>query len=596
MPITEYQSRISQFEKSVSKQKTRLSKIMYGRILSFAALITVIFLSIYLNNLNLLFLCILPVIAFAILIKKNAQEKTKLLLLENILSINHQEIACIQGDYSSFDNGKEFMDTQHTYSHDLDLFGDNSLFQFLNRTTSNPSKRNLAKLLNHFETNPQEIAQKQASVKELTDRITWRQDFRANGLLFQSNEDEIEQLMEWNPESIPLIKNEKTKQLVLWGIPLFMIGSLLATSFALIPASLFALFIIIPLGIVGRHLKTINQQHAKLSRYVSVLNQHNKLSSFIEEENFSSEKLISLKQSLLQNNKSASEEIKKLAVIAQQLDNRSNPIFAILMNALFLWDLQYVSQLKKWLSVNSNELTNWFNAVYEMELYCSLANYSYNHPNYVSPILSEHTPLKTLGLAHPLLLSSNRVENNFNLESLQEFVIITGANMAGKSTFLRAVGVNLILAMTGAPVCASEFTFKPLSLFSSMRTSDSLSDNESYFYSELKRLQLIVTKLKKGEQLFIILDEILKGTNSKDKAEGSKKFVSQLMQYQTSGIIATHDLSLCTIQENFPDQIQTHYFDVEIEADNLIFDYTLKPGICSNMNAEFLMKKMGITE
>jgi DNA mismatch repair ATPase MutS len=194
-----------------------------------------------------------------------------------------------------------------------------------------------------------------------------------------------------------------------------------------------------------------------------------------------------------------------------------------------------------------------------------------------------------------LLNNKTRVVNNFELDNLQKFTIITGANMAGKSTFLRAIGVNLILAMSGASVSATKFSFTPLPLFSSMRTADSLSENESYFYSELKRLQLIVNKLKSGEKLFIILDEILKGTNSKDKAEGSKKFVQQLINYKTAGIIATHDLSLCSLKNDFPSQIENSYFDVEIENDNLIFDYKLKPGICSNMNAQFLMKKMGIT-
>ena len=266
------------------------------------------------------------------------------------------------------------------------------------------------------------------------------------------------------------------------------------------------------------------------------------------------------------------------------------------MNSLFLWDLQYLYQLKNWLNSNESELKNWFEAVNEMEVYISLANFNYNHPEFCLPVISESEILSASEIGHPLLKSSSRIDNNFELQNLQDFVIITGANMAGKSTFLRTIGTNLILAMSGTLVCAKEFTFTPLPLFSSMRTSDSLSANESYFYSELKRLQFIVEKLKSGQQLFIILDEILKGTNSKDKAEGSKKFIKQLLKYQASGIIATHDLSLCTVKEEHPQNIQNHYFDVEIENDQLVFDYKLKSGICSNMNAEFLMKKMGITE
>jgi len=252
-------------------------------------------------------------------------------------------------------------------------------------------------------------------------------------------------------------------------------------------------------------------------------------------------------------------------------------------------------KLKEWLSSNSEEIKNWFEAVYEMETVSSLGNFHFNNPTNNFPEMDKDIVLSAENLAHPLLNNKTRVVNNFELDNLQKFTIITGANMAGKSTFLRAIGVNLILAMSGASVSATKFSFTPLPLFSSMRTADSLSENESYFYSELKRLQLIVNKLKSGEKLFIILDEILKGTNSKDKAEGSKKFVQQLINYKTAGIIATHDLSLCSLKNDFPSQIENSYFDVEIENDNLIFDYKLKPGICSNMNAQFLMKKMGIT-
>ena len=234
--------------------------------------------------------------------------------------------------------------------------------------------------------------------------------------------------------------------------------------------------------------------------------------------------------------------------------------------------------------------------LHKFEAISSFANFNYNHPTYSLPILSDKTVLKAKDLGHPLLPSNTRVTSDFDLHDLNQFTIITGANMAGKSTFLRAVGINLVLATVGAKVCSSSFTFRPTPLFSSMRTSDSLSENESYFYSELKRLQMIVEKLKSGEKLFVILDEILKGTNSKDKAEGSKKFVSQLIKHPVAGIIATHDLSLCSLSDEYPSNIKNQYFDVELENDELVFDYKLKEGICSNMNAAYLMKKMGITE
>ena len=595
MQLGIYHNNINHLNDLIIEQKKKLSGIMISRIATFIALIILITFTIYFGNFNVLFGTVIPVILFGFLVKLNSREKTYLSILEKKKKINEDEISCIQGDYSNYGNGNHFINSQHNYSHDIDLFGEKSLFQYLNRTTSSNSEEKLAELLLNFETDKTEIKNRQKATQELATKIDWRQNFRANGLHFKSNESEIEKLLNWKAKEIPVFENKAIWRALLILIPIISIISIILASYFIIPSSLLVFILFIPLGITGNYLKTINTQHKNIGNYLSVLSQHKVLSHCIENEEFESEKLNLIKSKLKTNNKSASIEIGKLTKITEQIDNRSNPVFAILMNVLMLWDLNYLFKLKEWLSSNSEEIKNWFEAVYEMETVSSLGNFHFNNPTNTFPEMNQEILLSAENLAHPLLNNQSRIVNNFELDNLQKFTIITGANMAGKSTFLRAVGVNLILAMSGASVCATQFSFTPLPLFSSMRTTDSLSENESYFYSELKRLQLIVNKLKSGENLFIILDEILKGTNSKDKAEGSKSFVQQLINYQTAGIIATHDLSLCSLKDDFPSQIENSYFDVEIENDNLIFDYKLKPGICSNMNAQFLMKKMGIT-
>lgn len=167
--------------------------------------------------------------------------------------------------------------------------------------------------------------------------------------------------------------------------------------------------------------------------------------------------------------------------------------------------------------------------------------------------------------------------------------------MAGKSTYLRTVGVNMVLAMTGGPVLADRFTIKPVDLFTGIKTSDSLQDGESYFFAELKRLEMLIRQLESGDPVFIILDEILRGTNSADKQKGSKALISQLVKLGASGMIATHDLTLGELAAVFPENVANKRFEVEIEANELVFDYKLKEGISKNLNASFLMKKMGIT-
>lgn len=596
MPDTYYKERILKLREEKSLQKKKLSQIISARIVSFIILLVIISLSIHFQNFNILFITIIPIVAFGFLLKKHQKEKLKFSIIKRKIELNEQEIEALKNNFSEFENGKEFIDSEHPFSHDVDLFGEKSLFQYLNRTTSQNSKANFAQFISHFEIDSQEIITRQEACEEMKNKSSWRENFRAFGLLFQTKDEEIKELTSWKFDEINLFQNPVLWKILLWLIPIFSITITVLYILGFISTFFFLLGILIPLGIVGSKIKTVNEQHKKITQYLPILTQQSKLSKLIENENFTSKRLREIKNVLIDNNSSATKEINELAFITQQIDNRSNPVFALLMNALFLWDLQYMFQLKKWLTKNQHLLKNWFQAVYDIELYASLGTFKFNNPDFSVPIINNSDVIKAENLAHPLLSKEVRISSDICLNNLQEFMIITGANMAGKSTFLRAIATNLILASCGAPTCASKFSYTPIPLFTSMRTSDSLSDNESYFYSELKRLQVIVDTLKKGGKLFVILDEILKGTNSKDKAEGSKKFVKQLLNYESSGIIATHDLSLCSLKEEFPSNIQTHYFDVEISNDELVFDYKLKPGICSNMNAEFLMKKMGITE
>ncbi len=591
-----YSDKIKAYSENLFFQKKRLNQIMWGRVVAFLSILLIIGLAITFSKLEVLWGIVVPILVFGFLVKKNVSERQQYKLIENLLLINEQEKTSLKGDFSFFGEGKKFSNSDHAFSHDLDLFGKKSLFQFLNRTSSPFSEEVLANYISQFEVDTKEIKNRQLANEELSKKLNWRQLLRAKGLLYPVHNKNLDSLFNWKKEEIPFFKNKNLWKLTSWLVPGIMITGIVLTSLSIISASIFIFLLIIPFSVIGKKLKIISKQANKLSAHLDVLTQQQELTFLIEKENFESEILQKLQSNLKSDNTTASLEISKLAKIGQQLDNRNNALFAIVMNALFLWDLQYLFQLKNWLNDNANQIEGWFNTVHKFEAICSFANFNYNHPNYSLPKLSDSIVLKAKDLGHPLLSSQTRVTSDFDLGNLNQFTIITGANMAGKSTFLRAVGINLVLAAAGAKVCSSDFTFRPIPLFSSMRTSDSLSENESYFYSELKRLQMIVNKLKTGEKLFVILDEILKGTNSKDKAEGSKKFVSQLIKYPVAGIIATHDLSLCSLSDEFPANIKNQYFDVELENDELVFDYKLKDGICSNMNAAYLMKKMGITE
>jgi DNA mismatch repair ATPase MutS len=193
-----------------------------------------------------------------------------------------------------------------------------------------------------------------------------------------------------------------------------------------------------------------------------------------------------------------------------------------------------------------------------------------------------------------LLPAEQRVTSSFGINGQGKIALVTGSNMAGKSTFLRSLGVNVLLAQTGAPVCAETFVLSPVKLMSSMRIADNLAENTSTFYAELKKLKTIIEAVKRHEPVFILLDEILRGTNSLDRHTGSAALMKQLIKEHAVAVIATHDVALAKLENEYPTAIQNYHFDVQVEGEELYFDYKLKDGVCTSLNASLLMKKIGI--
>jgi DNA mismatch repair ATPase MutS len=278
------------------------------------------------------------------------------------------------------------------------------------------------------------------------------------------------------------------------------------------------------------------------------------------------------------------------------LNARLNFLTNVVVNSLFMCDLQCIYRLEKWKHENASQLKIWLDVICEAEVLCSLGTYAFNNPVFIYPGINNELAIRTENVGHPLLPINECVTNDLYLGKGQSVLIITGANMAGKSTFLRTVGVNLVLALAGAPVFAKSFSCPIIHLRTGMRTADSLKDHQSYFYAELDRLKSIMDELRSDKPLLILLDEILKGTNSTDKQSGSIALVKQLLPHPCLAMIATHDVVLGDLENQFPQHIKNYYFEANIENDQLFFDYKLKHGIAQKMNATFLMKKMGIIQ
>lgn len=539
-------------------------------------------------------IALLTLLPFLLFIKRHNRLFHRKDYLEKKIEINEQELAALDYDTSVFDDGKEFTDATHLYTFDLDVFGPHSLFQYINRTCTQPGKQRLAAWLGKHLERKEDIIRRQEAVSELAPELKFRQRFRILGLLHKGKAADETELRQW-AESPGIFRTRKLLRL----LPPLVTGCnavcLMLVIAGILPASLYGIlwtcFVVAGFAFTGR----ITKMQALYGKKLQILSTYASLLRLMERQPAQSTLLKEIKEQIGGEKRKASHSIGELNKLMDELDQRNNVFMYVILNGCFFWELRQIMRIEAWKEQYAADLPQWLDAIGRTDALCSLATFAYNHPDYIYPAISP-TPfcLCAKELGHPLMHRDRCVRNDINATKRPFFIIITGANMAGKSTYLRTVGINYLLACIGAPVCARQMELSPARLITSLRTSDSLNDNESYFFAELKRLKLIIDKLQAGEELFIILDEILKGTNSMDKQKGSFALIKQFVTLQANGIIATHDLLLGKLIELFPEHIRNYCFEADITDNELTFSYRLRPGVAQNMNACFLMKKMGI--
>ncbi len=581
---------------TADKEKVEKKKLYTSllRLIIFISIIASIWKAMSHENVVFWFVCLALIIVFLFLLKLHTKLFNRYSFLLRIIKINEDEIAALEGNYLPFENGEQFEPNTHDFSQDLDVLGKYSLFNKTNRTSTLFGTKRLV----HWFLNPlldkEKIERRQNAVKELSPMVDYCQTFRAHGLAFDEKEQEYNFIKIWKKQKNIFIQNVVFKVLI-YVVPIINILALALYSFDFISGKLLTSLLVIALLIVGFYTKQINIIHKKLSKRTKWLEKYIDLFVLIESQEFTSDLLKELQQGLEVNHKKAYESIKELSHILSALDSRLNIFAGILLNSFFIWDIRQILRMEKWKMNNIDKLESWFNIIATLDSLNSLAVLSHNNPEWIFPKISNIKKWHLKEIHHPLMGQKNSIANDFFVESVPFLNVITGANMAGKSTYLRTIGSNMLIAAIGAPVHAKEFEFYPIQIVSSLRTTDSLMKNESYFYAEIKRLQMIVNRLKSGEELFVLLDEILKGTNSHDKEEGSKLLLKQLVRLNAVGIIATHDLSLGKLSKDYKGIIINKCFEVDIVDNQLSFDYKLREGVAQNMNASFLLKQMGIT-
>ncbi|HLF52997.1 MutS-related protein [Flavobacterium sp.] len=586
-----YKKRSKTFSAELTKINKKYNTISFFRLLSIVLFLLTLY---YYFQTEKSFLIVLGVLFFAffiILMRFHTKLVFQKELREALVAINNDEASYLNREKIPFENGQEFNNFSHPYAYDLDIYGEHSLFQNLNRTTTFVGKKNLAEQLLTIAPN-QEILRNQQAVKELSEKLDWRQEFMALAKISHDSKSLYETLLKWSSfSSTPLSKVSSALSFI---SPALLAGSFIAylvTSNSVFLSVLSFLFAL-NLAILGNFYKRITIEIANAENIDKIINQYSLIVHKIETESFQSEKLKDLQLKLSYKDETASIHLKQLSVLFSRMDSIGNLVSTVLFNGIFLFHLHNLRALIQWKKDHAEALNQWLEVIGEFDMLNSLANFSYNNPQFVFPTLNTNYEISFSNLNHPLLNEKTRIGNDVNFQP-QSFMILTGSNMSGKSTFLRSLGINMVLAGIGAPVCADEANVHPLSILVSMRLSDSLSDSESYFYAEIKRLKLIMDQLE-GNPAFVLLDEILRGTNSDDKRNGTIEVVKKMIAKKAIGAIATHDIEVCLTTNDYPNQLTNKYFEVEIIDNDLHFDYKLRNGICKNRSATFLMKKMEV--
>jgi MutS domain V len=531
---------------------------------------------------------------FIFLIFRDVDKSASIKNYERLISVNRQELDTIQNNFHGYDDGLSFKDSNHAYASDLDLFGSLSIFQWLSRCHADQSKKLLADRLKS-PLHPGLVKNNQEAAKELSEKQESCQQFQSLAIESPLSFKTERKIKGWSDSPPAGFEKPYWK----W----------IRNLYPIIPLSVFTIYILDYISnrtfvfcLIGFYIlymlisKKIGKEFELLFKIEPEVDAVYKQLHHIEYETFTSPLLKSLQNRLKPGGySSASASVKDFHIILKRIEFRANLVVSPVLQFFLMWDLRQIISLNEWKKKNKSQLHDWFEVIAEMEVAISMASLFYNEPAWCFPDIDEnYFHFKAGKIGHPLIPSETRITNDFEMQGTGKIALITGSNMAGKSTFLRSLGVNTVLAQMGSPVCAEHMKLSIMELISSMRVADNLAENTSTFYAELKKIQQIIEAVNRKEPVFILLDEVLRGTNSTDRHKGSQALIRQLLQGKAVAVMATHDTDLAYSESAADPSVTNYHFEGKIINDELYFDYKIKKGICESLNATTLMKKIGI--
>ncbi len=584
-PRKYYKRQLETLRESEKKLKRKLSVFSLLRLISMVLLVYFFIRGVNTAGFYYILAGLAAILFF--LFVRNYKNITDYLKKTRIsIQINERELDALDGKYFNFNRGAKFLNSEHEFTYDLDIFGNNSLYQYICRCCTLNGEKILASRLLESLAGDKKIKRNQKIHEELSKNPDFMQEYLSTGLMIDEKEGESSQVISW-------LNNQKAGLKLFPHIAAFLMAGINTTIIIIsffVPGFInyFIISALISWFLYGSYFTPISRYHNEIGRKQEIIKKYGILSQVLRGTKFTQDFLVESEKKA----STAIGHIRRLEKTMDIFDSRLNLFMGVVLNTLFLLDFHVIKSLERWKKDNRHLLMEILDIHAEIDAFISGGIFRFNNPRFIYPVMISKG-LTIEGAGHPLI-TSGCVVNDFKLSGNENVIIITGANMAGKSTFLRTLGVNLILAGGGFPVFADKMEFQRKPIITGIRTTDSLAENESYFFAELKRLKRIMDRLRNGEKLYILLDEILKGTNSTDKHRGSEALLKQVVQYDSTFFITTHDLKLGELEKKFPEHIKNYHFESFIREDELEFDYKIREGIAKNMNASFLLKKMNI--
>jgi hypothetical protein len=574
------------------------------RLLGFSKLVvvacTLVAAIILLRHLAMIEFLLAPVVLFVLLAVLQEKLIRALRLRARAIQFYERGLARLNDRWSGTgETGERFLDPSHAYARDLDLFGKASLFELLCTARTRSGEETLAKWL--LAAAPvDEVLARHDAVRDLKDRVSFREELFSVGETVRLGV-QPDALAAWG-ERKPFFAGRATR-IVTTVLAILWIGSLVCWGVWGM-GTVAAAMSVLNLAWAHRLYARLDEASDAVEKATEDLELLAGVLSLLERESFSSPKLQEIQSSLKRDGLLPSAAIHRLASIVEYLKSRRNP-FARILDVFTFWSAQLVFAAERWQQEFGPQIRHWLGEVGEFEALAALSSYAYEHPADVFPQFAEAESAETdsaekgplfdaEGLGHPLLPAAKAVRNDVKLGDGLQLIILSGPNMAGKSTFIRSVGVNAVLAQCGAPVRAVRLRLSPVTVAASICILDSLSGGVSRFYAEIHRIKLVSDLTEGPVPVLFLLDELLSGTNSHDRLAGTEFIVRNLVERNAIGIVSTHDLALAAIPETMGERAANCHFEDRFEDGQLIFDYKLKPGIVKTSNALQLMRSIGL--